>query len=134
MEAGGLRVLSVTELKQFDRVHALPAETFPGPPELGASVRAFRMLMMHALARVADGACAPLERAWRELERYFGRDASFRRGYFVPSWLLLGLPAQPGGRAAAHAFEKFGRGCGRSDLADLVTALRETRLGICQEV
>jgi hypothetical protein len=90
--------------------------------------------MMHALARVADGECAPLERAWRELERYFGRDASFRQGYFVPSWLLLDFPSEPGGLTAAEAFEGFARACQRGDLADLVAKLRGTRLGVYQEL
>lgn len=130
----GLPPLSLEQLAKLDDSHPLLSEAFPGPPELGARVRAFRVLMMHALARVADGEARALERAWRELERYFGRDASFRLGYFVPSWLLLDFPSEPGGRTAAELYEDFARSAGREDLAELVAELRATRLGVYQEV
>lgn len=130
----GLPPLSLEQLAKLEDSHPLLSEAFPGPPELGASVRALRMLMMHALARVADGEARPLERAWRELERYFGRDASFRLGYFVPSWLLLDFPCEPEGRTAAELYEDFARSAGREDRAALVAELRGTRLGVYQEV
>jgi hypothetical protein len=137
MVPGGkvLPTMTLEQLRSVKEVHALLTETFPGPPVIGYAIRSFRFCKMFVIATVVENTVLALTRCWKDLERLFMRDAAFREGYFVPSWILFDFPCDTDRRTPLDHFETFLDSCGkREPCAAFLAALRETRLGLYQEV
>jgi hypothetical protein len=137
MVPGGkvLPTMTLDQLRSIKEAHALLTETFPGPPIVGYAIRSFRFCEMFAIASIVENKLPALTRCWKDLERLFMRDAAFREGYFVPSWILFDFPCDADRRTALDHFDGFLEGCGRREqFGAFLRAMRGTRLGLYQEI
>ncbi|MDX2054405.1 MAG: hypothetical protein SFV15_18535 [Polyangiaceae bacterium] len=136
MVPGGKVLPSMTldELRNVKHAHAFLTEAFPGPPIIGYTVRSFRFCQLFATACVVENKFPPLTRCWKELDRLFTRDAAFRDGMFVPSWIMFDFPCESNGRTLLDCFEDFLDENGREHFAVFLSAIRPTRLGLYQEI
>jgi hypothetical protein len=130
-----LPTMTLDQLRGVKEAHSLLTETFPGPPIIGYAIRSFRFCEMFAIAAIVENKFPVLTRCWKELEGLFMRDAAFREGYFVQSWILFDFPCDATRRTALEHFEEFLENCGQREQFDVfLRAMRGTRLGLYQEI
>lgn len=134
---GGKILPSMTfdELRAMKETHRLLTQEFKGPPAIGRSIRAFRMLQLFGAACAVEGKHPALTRCTKELDALFGKDAAFAEGLFVPSWALMNFPCGPGELTALDHFERFLQDAGQLErLRPFIEAARPSRLGLYQSV
>lgn len=116
-------------------VHALLTERIAGPPGFGYALRSFRFLTLFGAACVVEDKYPALTRCWNDLQGLFGKDAAFRDGIFIPSWVFMDFPCGPGGRTVLDLFEAFLAESEQLERFDrFIRAARASRLGLYQEV
>ncbi len=134
---GGKILPSMTfdELRVMKESHRLLTQEFKGPPAIGRSIRAFRMLQLFGAACAVEGKHPALTRCTKELDALFGKDAAFAEGLFVPSWVLMNFPCGPGELTALDHFESFLDGTSQLErVRPFIEAARASRLGLYQTV
>ena len=137
MVPGGeiLPSMTLEQLSAMKNVHALLTAKFDGPPVLGYAIRSFHFLEMFGAACIVQNKYAALNRCHQELERLFGKDPAFAEGLFVPSWVLMDFPCEPGGATVLDHFEQFLAGSGQLEpFRTFIDAARASRLGLYQSV